>query len=78
MHAVPGYRLGPWSLIIMANMTLITNNLYLFIIAFLLFTPHPRWSEYGIEAYDDDGEGRDGDEEWYLSLIHISEPTRPY
>jgi len=23
------------------------------------------WSEYGIDDYDDDGEGRDGDEEWY-------------
>jgi len=24
-----------------------------------------RWSEYGVDNYDDDGEGRDGDEDWY-------------
>uniref|UniRef100_A0A6T7IZY0 Uncharacterized protein n=1 Tax=Attheya septentrionalis TaxID=420275 RepID=A0A6T7IZY0_9STRA len=30
------------------------------------------WSEYGIDNFDDDGEGRDGDEEWYMGR------TQPY
>ena len=32
----------------------------------LCFCCSYRWSEYGIDDYDDDGEGRDGDEEWYM------------